>query len=110
MERQQLPNVVLEELNEDIATPHSSLRYPYVYLSEVKEVLGLIVPLLQPGELQIVVYSNNENREIGSVRKSILELNKLLRVCKFEIRTETEVYKISKVTDLFEIPEAIWTQ
>ena len=100
----------IEEINEDISTPRSVLNYPYIYLNEVKDELGLIVPLLLPGPLQIVLTMNNTTREIGTVEKSVIELNKLLRICKFDVVVDKHMrYKISSLADIFELPSNVWT-
>ena len=107
---QELPDV-LQEIDEDISTPRSVLNYPYIYLSEAKEVLGLIIPLLQPGELQLILTMNGSTREVGTVEKSVLELHKLVRVCRFDYVVSPELrYKITSALDLLELPEHIWTQ
>ena len=80
-------------------------------MCEVKEVLGLIVPLLRPGELQIIITMNEASREIGTVEKSVIELDKLARICRFEYVVSPEQrYSINKTVDLLEMPNSVWMQ
>lgn len=103
-----LPDVV-QEIDEDIATPRGSIKYPYLFLNKVADVLGLIVPLLAPGDVPIVLEANGALREVGTVDKSALEMYKLLRVCPFDFVVSPQMrYSIKTAEQLLEVPLDVW--
>lgn len=96
---------IIHEIDEDIATPHTKRRYPFIRLLDANDALALIVPSLPPGELPIVMTYKGSTRQLGTVEKSALALCKLLPITRIEyVRASDDSTLLTTNMDMLEMP------
>lgn len=89
------------------SNPTVKLTYPYILVDNAGDALAIVMQSLEPGEIPILIIHEGTLYNVGSVRKSCLELAKLLQVYKFSIHlSKDEVYKINTTQDIME--SGVW--
>lgn len=96
-------------LDRTFSSEKKKLSYPYLYIPRFGEEIALMVTCLTPGPLPIVLSDSGTLKQVGTCALSALELEKLLRVYKFEIVvSETDHRRMSEVADILEV--LLWMQ
>lgn len=67
-------------LNENIASEQISMPYPHLMMSGVDNALALVLPAIPTGDLPVLCEHKGVIRQVGSIRKSAVEVNKLRRI------------------------------
>ena len=92
------------DLGPGFTKQHKTITYPYIFLPKYGEELAIIVTCLRHGNIPICLRNNGVLMEISSVDLSALELQKLLRVYKYQIvLSETDKRSIETITDIMEV-------
>lgn len=91
-------------LDSSFTSEKKKLSFPYIYVPRFGEEIALMVTCLKPGPLPLVLSDSGTLKQVGSCVASALELEKLLRVYKFEVvLSETDRRVIRDVMDIMEV-------
>lgn len=70
----------IQSLNENIANDSISMPYPHLMMSDVDSALALVLPDIPTGDLPVLCEHKGIIRQVGSIRRSAIEINKLHRI------------------------------
>lgn len=95
--------MLIQELDENFATPRTARKYPYLEILTVSDVLPVILPLLRKGDLPLHATFEGVERKLGEVLPSAIEMKYLLTASELVYhKSESEGIPIKKVADVFE--------
>ena len=98
-----LPKTI-ESIDEDYATPRSTLTYPYLRILTATDALALIVTSLPDGDLPLVMSYKGETRIMKHISKSALVIEKLTRLVDLEyVKSKDESVPLHNGTDILEL-------
>lgn len=94
----------------DASFSHEQRRvsYPHIFIPKFGDEIALMVTCIAPGELPIVLADAGTLKQVGTCAASAIELEKLMRVYKYEVALSPEVRRtITCVDDIMEV--LLWT-
>lgn len=94
----------IRSLNPDIVNGKISMPYPHVELLEPTDAAATLIKLLPTGDLSIICEVKGKRRRIGSIRKSAIAIQDLMRVSKLAYcRSATERKILTSGEDILEV-------
>lgn len=79
----------IQSLDRNITNKKISMPYPHIKVTDVSDVLALVIPSLDKGDLPIICEFEGVTRQVGSIRKSAVVIKHLMDIsgvvyCKSE--------------------------
>lgn len=94
----------ISPLNRDITNDRVKMPYPHVKLLEPSDAVALVLPQFPEGDLPVICEYNGTCRQIGSIRKSAIYLNKLSKISAIVYyKSDTEFIDIKEPRDAVEV-------
>lgn len=92
------------DLDSSFVNTKKKLSYPYIYLPSFGEEIALMVVCVRKGPLPITLSDKGVLKQVGSCELSALELQKLLRVYRYEVvLSEHDRRSINSISDVLEV-------
>lgn len=99
MKTPEIPLLSAELTNERIRMP-----YPHIRLLDTSDAVALMLPELPVGDLPVICEYGGVTRQIGSIKKSALVLNNLLKISRLiYVADEKSTFNLTNVESIMEI-------
>lgn len=99
-----MSRMAVQSLNENIANERVSKPYPHLMLSDVDNALALVLPAIPTGDLPVLCTHKGVTRQLGSIARSAIEINKLRRIGTVKyVASKEEERSLITVVDIMEV-------
>lgn len=94
--------MLITELDENFAAQRTTRKYPYLELTNVTDVLPVVLPLLREGDCPLHATFEGVERKLCNILLSAIEIQRLLIVSELVYhKSATDCISIKSVSDVF---------